>query len=59
MGGPLAAGANSNLRNIDGHTPLMIAAARGGAKAAKALLEGGAKGSKRATYNNTAMHLVG
>ena len=37
----LEAGANPNLRNIDGHTPLMCASQRGAAKAAKALLDGG------------------
>ena len=54
----IEAGANPNLRNIDGHTPLMCAAQRGAAHAAKALLRGEAKGSKRAQYNNTALHLA-
>lgn len=54
----IEAGANPNLRNIDGHTPLMCAAQRGAAKAAQALLEGDAKKHKLAAYDNTALHLA-
>ena len=54
----IEAGADPNLRNVDGHTPLMCAAQRGAAHAAKALLRGEAKGSRRARYNNTALHLA-